>query len=65
MPRPIVHVLGIFIPILREVGEMLYQWDEPFVIDDSRFRTKFGTEPTDVDEAARKTATWVLDHYKA
>ena len=38
MPRPVVKILGLFMPILREVDEMLYQWDEPYVADDRAFR---------------------------
>jgi nucleoside-diphosphate-sugar epimerase len=58
MPRPMVKVLGLFIPILREVEEMLYQWDEPFVADDRAFRARFGVHPTAPDEAARQTVAW-------
>ena len=31
--------------------EMAYQWERPFVIDDSRYRRTFGEGPTPVDEA--------------
>jgi len=27
-------------PVMREIDEMLYQWDEPFVVDDRRFRER-------------------------
>ena len=63
MPRLAVRALGLFMPIMRELNEMLYQWDEPFVVDDSRFRTRFGVKPTPVDEAVTATATWALAHY--
>jgi hypothetical protein len=46
---------GVFVPLVREVGEMLYQWDEPFVISDRRFREWFRREPAAVDEAATAT----------
>ena len=58
MPRPVVKLLGLFMPILREVDEMLYQWDEPFVADDRAFRARFGLQPTAPDEAARQTVAW-------
>ena len=58
MPRPVVKLLGLFVPILREVDEMLYQWDEPFVADDGAFRARFGLQPTAPDEAARQTVAW-------
>jgi nucleoside-diphosphate-sugar epimerase len=58
MPRPMVKLVGLFMPILREVDEMLYQWDEPFVADDRAFRARFGLQPTAPDEAARQTVAW-------
>jgi len=63
VPRWMVHASGIFIPLLREVDEMMYQWDEPFVINDRRFRERFQQEPTDVDEAAAATVAWAQQHY--
>jgi hypothetical protein len=48
---------------LARVPEMLYQWDEPFVIGDRRFRERFRQEPADVDEAATATVAWAQQHY--
>ena len=45
-------------PILREVNEMAYQWEEPFEVDDARFRARFGDLTTPRDEAARQTVAW-------
>ena len=39
MPRWAMRGLGLLAPMIRELNEMLYQWEEPFVIDDHRFRT--------------------------
>jgi nucleoside-diphosphate-sugar epimerase len=62
-PRWMVKAIGVFVPLVREVDEMLYQWDEPFVISDRRFRERFRQEPTDVDEAAAATVAWAQQHY--
>ncbi|HYU78295.1 MAG TPA: NAD-dependent epimerase/dehydratase family protein [Vicinamibacterales bacterium] len=62
-PRWLVKAMGIFVPLVREVEEMSYQWDEPFVIDDRRFRQRFQQQPTDVDEAALATVRWARQHY--
>ncbi len=53
-----------FVPILREVDEMRYQWDEPFVVDDRRFRARFGALPADRDAAAQQTLDWALAAYR-
>jgi len=63
VPKWLVKGIGAFIPLVWNVGEMLYQWDEPFVISDRRFREKFGQEPVDVDAAAAATVAWAERHY--
>jgi nucleoside-diphosphate-sugar epimerase len=63
MPRWLMKAMGLFVPILRELDEMAYQWEGPFVVDDSRFRARFDVRPTDPDEAARATVAWARKHY--
>jgi len=63
MPRLMVKVLGLFVPPLREVDGMLYQWDEPFVADDQAFRARFGVLSTPPAEAARQTVAWARSAY--
>lgn len=64
VPRVMVKTVALFMPLVRELDEMLYQWDEPFVVDDSRFRERFGLVPTDIDEGTRRTAEWAATHYR-
>jgi nucleoside-diphosphate-sugar epimerase len=64
-PRWMVKAIGVFVPLVREVEEMLYQWAEPFVVSDRRFRERFRQHPSDVDEAAAATASWARRHYAA
>ena len=63
VPRLIVKAMGMVVPLMREMSEMLYQWDEPFVVDNSRFRERFGIQPTDADEAAQATVNWAKGAY--
>ena len=65
IPRWMLKMMAVFMPLMRELDEMLYQWDEPFVVDDRRFRERFRQEPTDVDEAAAATVVWAQQHYAA
>jgi nucleoside-diphosphate-sugar epimerase len=59
----LVGVLALGVPILREVREMAYQWEEPFVIDDSRFRARYGDLSTLEETAARATVDWAVATY--
>jgi nucleoside-diphosphate-sugar epimerase len=63
LPGWMLALLGVFMPLLREMPEMRYQWDEPFVIDDSHFRERFRLEPEDADRAAAATVAWARAHY--
>jgi nucleoside-diphosphate-sugar epimerase len=63
MPNWMRRLGALFIPIVRELDEMAYQWEGPFVVDDSRFRSRFGLAPVDPDEAARATVAWAREHY--
>lgn len=63
-PRWMLKTMGLFMPLMRELNEMLYQWEQPFVVDDRRFRERFGGEPTAPDEAARRTVEWATQHYR-
>jgi nucleoside-diphosphate-sugar epimerase len=65
VPAWAVKAVGLFVPLLREISEMLYQWDEPFVINDRRFRERFRQEPTDPNEAAATTVAWAQRNYAA
>jgi hypothetical protein len=42
---------------------MLYQWDEPFVVDDCKFRERFNVMPLGVDDAAAETIEWATRQY--
>ncbi len=46
----LLRTIGIFQPFMKELIEMGYQWDKPFVLDDSKFRARFGVEPTPLAE---------------
>ncbi len=50
-----LRVAGVFAPPMGALVEMLYQWREPFLVDDSAFRATFGLEPTPLDAAVRET----------
>lgn len=58
IPRPIVWLLSLVNPMVRETMEMLYEYDQPFVVDSSRFIETFGLEATPLADAAADTVAW-------
>lgn len=64
LPRWLLRTAALFAPLMWELNEMSYQWAEPFVIDDRRFRERFRTEPEAVDIAAAATVAWAKQHYR-
>ena len=62
VPRFLVSIMAPFNPMLREVKEMLYQFEEDFVVDSSRFTSAFGIRATPLDDAIRATLGWYRDH---
>jgi nucleoside-diphosphate-sugar epimerase len=51
----LLRAIGIFQPFMKELIEMGYQWEKPFVLDDSKFRARFGIEPTPLAEQVAAT----------
>lgn len=44
--RPMLSVLGLVVPLLRELREMAYQYDRDYDFNSDKFNTRFGFEPT-------------------
>ena len=45
-PRWMLKVLGIFMPVLRENEEMMYQFEHDYRFDSSKIEAAFGMQPT-------------------
>jgi hypothetical protein len=65
VPHLVLRAAGIFSPLLREVAEMAYQWETPYLLDDARFRAAFGGTPTPMDAIVDATARWATETYGA
>ena len=53
-----LRLAGWFNPAARELSEIRYQFDRPFVMDSSRFETTFGAQPTPMNDALRESLEW-------
>ena len=55
MPVWLLKMLGLFIPILREMPEMMYQYDRDYFFDSSKFDKRFNFKTTTYQEGVRQT----------
>ena len=49
----LVQIIGLFVPIMRETVEMMYQYDRDYVFDSSKYEKKFDYKPTPYLEGIR------------
>ncbi|HRQ40389.1 MAG TPA: NAD-dependent epimerase/dehydratase family protein [Chloroflexota bacterium] len=57
-----IAALGLFVPEVREMKEMFYEFAEPYVVDHSQFVAAFGDRHTTYEEAIRETVAWFRNH---
>jgi len=57
-PKILLRAMGLFNPGMRELIEMLYEFEEPFVVDHSKFEQAFGEQATPLKEAIGETVRW-------
>ena len=59
LPKLAVRGLGLVNPVLRELAETYYQFDEPFVMDTSKYQAAFRSSPgTPLADAITATLAW-------
>ena len=61
--RFMISLLGLFMPVLREVKEMLYLYENTILLDDKKVLTLFPDfQPTPMNQALTETLTWFSEH---
>src|SRR5450631_357726 len=58
VPKLAVRALGLVNPMMRELAEMAYEFDEPFVLDTTRYQATFGPGGTPLAAAVAATVAW-------
>jgi nucleoside-diphosphate-sugar epimerase len=46
LPRWMIKMLGWFIPIMKEFPEMIYQYEQDYIFDSTKFEKRFGITAT-------------------
>lgn len=60
-PSLLLRALGLVNPTVRELVEMQYEFEEPFIVDSSKIQGRLGVVATPLDRALAET----LDSYRA
>jgi hypothetical protein len=64
--RPMIRLAWLFNPLPRELNETLYQFEQPFICDASKFQRAFGPlQPTPHADAVQRTVEWFRRRYPA
>ena len=60
MPKTIplwsLPLLGLFAPFLREVADVGFTWDRPYLVDAGKFARRFWSDATPFEIGAAKAA---------
>jgi len=61
--KTLVSIMGIFSPLMRELKEMMYQWENDYVVNHSKFMEAFDFKTTQHQEAIQTTLDWYRAGY--
>jgi len=65
VPRFVLRTLGLVNPMMRGLAEMSYQFEQPFILDTTKFESTFGAVATPMDVAIKETVAWYRDQGSA
>lgn len=60
--RPMVTLAGLFNADIRETKEMLYEFEEPYIVDSSKYERTFGKYATSYEDGIRQTVKWYIEN---
>lgn len=55
---------GLFIPEARETVEMMYEFEQPSVVDHRKYAQAFGNHATPLEASIQLTLAWYREHLK-
>jgi nucleoside-diphosphate-sugar epimerase len=55
MPAWVIKIVGIFVPVMKEMPEMMYQYDRDYFFDSSKFEKRFKFNITTYSEGIKHT----------
>ena len=58
VPKLVLRTLGLVNPMMRGLAEMSYEFEQPFVLDSTKYESTFGAASTPLDVAIKETIGW-------
>jgi nucleoside-diphosphate-sugar epimerase len=58
VPKLAMRALGLASPMMRGLAEMSYQFEQPFILDTSKYQSAFGAAGTPLADAVAVTLAW-------
>ena len=58
VPPLVLRALGVVSPLMRGLAEMAYEFEEPFILDTTKFESAFGTAVTPLATAIDNPVAW-------
>ena len=65
IPPVVLRALGLVSPMMHGLAEMAYQFEQPFVLDTSKFEHTFGPGGTPLTDAVHATVAWYASRRSA
>lgn len=58
LPKAMLAILALFVPVMRELKEMNYQWEGTYDFRSDKIQARFGLKPTSHEVAIAETVAW-------
>ncbi|HJY74218.1 MAG TPA: NAD-dependent epimerase/dehydratase family protein [Streptosporangiaceae bacterium] len=58
VPALVLRAMGLVSPLMRGLAEMAYEFEQPFILDTTKFESAFGTAATPLATAITDTVAW-------
>ena len=62
-PPFLTKIIAVFNPVIKELLEVMPTYNNPYIVDHSKFQNVFGSETTSHKEAISKTVEWFKKNY--
>ncbi|MBK7317852.1 NAD(P)H-binding protein [Candidatus Villigracilis affinis] len=62
MGKTMMRIGGLFIPEAKETVEMMYEFEQPFIVDSSKFEKTFDVKATPMKTAIKEAVAWYKSH---